>query len=122
MRIKLESSDRKLSAKLRGGNRSSAKQPEASITKDISALFLSPRDLSYMITARELQKHKLRLVRSNEIVRENQQMVKRLNKTRPFVANSRPLDTTSYKLKRTMQRANEQQNARLKQQSTLPAT
>ena len=122
MRIKLESSDRKLSAKLRGGNRSSAKQPEASITKDTSALFLSPRDLSYMITARELQKHKLRLVRSNEIVRENQQMVKRLNKTRPFVANSRPLDTTSYKLKRTMQRANEQQNARLKQQSTLPAT
>lgn len=122
MRIKLESSDRKLSAKLRGSNRSSAKQPEASITKDTSALFLSPRDLSYMITARELQKHKLRLVRSNEIVRENQQMVKRLNKTRPFVANSRPLDTTSYKLKRTMQRANEQQNARLKQQSTLPAT
>lgn len=122
MRIKLESSDRKLSAKLRGSNRSSAKQPEASITKDISALFLSPRDLSYMITACELQKHKLRLVRSNEIVRENQQMVKRLNKTRPFVANSRPLDTTSYKLKRTMQRANEQQNARLKQQSKLPAT
>lgn len=111
-----------MSAKLRSSNRSSSKQPEASITKDTSSLFLSPRDLSYIITARELQKHKLRLVRSNEIVRENQQMVKRLNKIRPFVANTRPLDTTSYKLKRSMQRANEQQNARLKHQSSHPLT
>ena len=30
------------------------------------------QDLSYLISARELQKHKLRLVRSNEIVRENE--------------------------------------------------
>lgn len=64
----------------------------------------------------------MRLVRSNEIVRENQQLVKRLNKIKPFVANTRPLDTTSYKLKRTMQRANEQQNSRLKQQSNQAIT
>lgn len=49
-------------------------------------------------------------------------MVKRLNKIRPFVANTRPLDTTSYKLKRSMQRTNEQQNARLKHQSNPTLT
>jgi hypothetical protein len=70
MRIKLESSDRKLSFKMnRGLTRSSTKHPEASISKDTSSFFLSPRDLSYIITTRELQKHNLRLVRSNEIVR-----------------------------------------------------
>jgi hypothetical protein len=78
---------------------------------------LSARDQSYLITSRELQRHNMRLFRSDEIVRENKEIVKRLNGTKPFVSNSRPMDPSNYKLKRRMQRNNEEQNEELKDRS-----
>jgi hypothetical protein len=44
--------------------------------------------------------------------------VKRLNKIKPFISSTRPLEPSSYKLKRRMQRVNEEQNNDLKDDST----
>lgn len=66
MRIKIESSETKLSGKMsRSLPRSTTKPHQTSLSKDPASFFTSSRDLSYIITTRELQKHKLRLVRSN---------------------------------------------------------
>ncbi len=68
MRIKMSSTDRKNAFKLPlPPEKARGRSHNASLIKLNQSL--APQDLSYIITARELQKHKLRLVRSNEIVR-----------------------------------------------------
>lgn len=45
-------------------------------------------------------------------------MAKRIDRTRPFISNTRPVDRSNYKLKRRMQRANEEKSSDLKLKST----
>lgn len=44
-------------------------------------------------------------------------MAKRINQTRPFVANNNPIDYSNYKLKRRMQRTNEEHSSEMKLKS-----
>ena len=113
MRIKASHSERRLPTRILPPKEKATPPPRAQ-TVDKDSKLLSPRDISYIITARELKNHKLRLVQTNEIVRENKEMVKRINHTKPFVSNKRPVDKSNYKLKRQRQRANEQMNCTLK--------
>jgi hypothetical protein len=49
-------------------------------------------------------------------------MAKRINRTRPFVGNTRPIDYSNYKLKRKMERTNEEYSFEQKHRSTTLVT
>ena len=46
------------------------------------------------------------MVRSKEIVRENEQIVKRINEAKPIVTNFKPIHYSNYKMKKIKERAN----------------